>query len=138
MAYRKDGSEYNIFWYRKKEPFISSEMVSRISVGKLRKWKDVMYPLCKIPWLISDLTTRSFNKKDLSKIKITNQQKCSFKSQIDYKQQNKGRKIKLFSNIKTLSDMLRMQDFALDISRFSCPQTFLDKFGWLRNPQMGK
>jgi len=41
-------------------------------------------------------------------------------SQIDYKQQNKVRKIYLFSNIKTLSDMLKMQDFALNISKFSC------------------
>ena len=27
-------------------------MVRRISVGKLRKWKDVVYPLCKILWLV--------------------------------------------------------------------------------------
>jgi hypothetical protein len=31
--------------------------------------------------------------------------------------------------------MLRMQDFALNISKFSCPQTLLDKFGQFRRPQ---
>jgi hypothetical protein len=41
-------------------------------------------------------------------------------SQIDYIQLNKLRKINLFSNIKAHSDMLRMQDFALNISKFSC------------------
>jgi hypothetical protein len=33
---------------------------------------------------------------------------------------NNKRKLNLFSNIKTLSDMLRRQDFALNISNFSC------------------
>jgi hypothetical protein len=35
----------------KREPFVSSEMVGRISVGKLRKRKDVLYTLCKISGL---------------------------------------------------------------------------------------
>jgi hypothetical protein len=42
---------------------------------------------------------------------------------------NNKRKLNLFSNIKTLSDMLRRQDFALNISNFSCgvcPQTLLN------------
>jgi hypothetical protein len=81
-----------------------------------------LYPLYKIPNL-SDLTTRRSKKRDLSKIIITNQQKFvlfRFISQIDYKQPNKVRKVNLFSNINTFSDMLRIQDFALNISKFSC------------------
>ena len=35
----------------KREPFVSSEMVGGISMGKLRKWIDDMYPLCKLPRL---------------------------------------------------------------------------------------
>jgi competence transcription factor ComK len=53
---------------------------------------------------------------------ITNQQNCIF-VQIhfsnDYKQQQNVRKTYSFSNIKTLLDMLGMQDFALNISKFS-------------------
>ena len=69
---------------------------------------------------LSDLAIRSIKKKR-SRIIITNQANQQnvvlfrFKSQIDYKQQNKVRKINLFSNNKTLSVMLRMQDFALNI-----------------------
>ena len=67
-------------------------------------------------------TTRSFKKKRPSEIIITNQQNCIF-VQIhfsnDYKQQQNVRKTYSFSNIKTLLDMLGMQDFALNISKFS-------------------
>ena len=60
-------------------------------------------------------TFKNNNHKD------TNQQNCIFvQIQIsnDYKQQN-VRKTYSFSNIKTLLDILRMQDFALNISKFS-------------------
>ena len=60
-------------------------------------------------------TFKNNNHKD------TNQQNCIFvQIQIsnDYKQQN-VRKTYSFSNIKTLLDIFRMQDFALNISKFS-------------------
>jgi hypothetical protein len=48
-----ERTEVNIIDLNKeKDPFISSELVSWISVGKLRKGKDAMYPLCKIPRLL--------------------------------------------------------------------------------------
>jgi hypothetical protein len=55
--------------------------------------------LCTLCVKFPNLTTRSV-KKDKNK--------------------NKVRKIYLFSNNKTLSVMLRMQDFTLNISKFSC------------------
>jgi hypothetical protein len=61
-------------------------------------------------------TFKNNNHKD------TNQQNCIF-VQIhfsnDYKQQQNVRKTYSFSNIKTLLDILRMQDFAFNISKFS-------------------
>ena len=72
-------------------------------------------------WKRKQKTTRSFKKKRPSKIIITKTSKIvflfRFKSQMNKQQQN-VRKTYSFSNIKTLLDMLGMQDFALNISKY--------------------